>query len=156
MFFVSPTPVLRFLCALLETFLGMFREGEKHGSGSLLTAEGDTLEGEWVKSRPQEGDVRTRQAMFYFVADFTLLSFVVQVYQHAMSFPYLFFVLGACDWGRWYFISQYCSIFGGSALLHFEHCSMSKGSEKRCEPTWCGGCCFGRCFCSGSYYLFFI
>ena len=35
----------------------MFREGEKHGSGSLLTPEGDTLEGEWLKSRPQEGNV---------------------------------------------------------------------------------------------------
>ena len=38
-------------------FSGMFRDGEKHGSGYLRTPEGDTLEGEWVKSTPQEGAV---------------------------------------------------------------------------------------------------
>ena len=36
---------------------GMFRDGEKHGSGCLRTVNGDTLEGEWIKSKPQEGDV---------------------------------------------------------------------------------------------------
>ncbi|CAM9898355.1 unnamed protein product [Sphacelaria rigidula] len=38
----------------------MFRDGEKHGSGSLLTATGDTLEGEWVRSRPKEGNTKWR------------------------------------------------------------------------------------------------
>ncbi|CAM9662225.1 unnamed protein product [Laminaria digitata] len=40
----------------------MFRDGEKHGSGCLRTPEGDTLEGEWIKSKPQEGDWRIRFA----------------------------------------------------------------------------------------------
>lgn len=53
--------------AVLEWFSGMFREGEKHGPGSLLTAEGDTLEGEWSKSRPQEGDVSLTRSVPFFV-----------------------------------------------------------------------------------------
>lgn len=48
---------------------GMFREGEKHGAGSLLTAEGDTLEGEWVRSRAEEGDVSTDSTLMITIVD---------------------------------------------------------------------------------------
>lgn len=47
----------------------MFREGEKHGAGALLTAEGDTLEGEWVQSRAEEGNVSTNNTLMITITE---------------------------------------------------------------------------------------
>lgn len=60
----------------------MFRDGEKHGPGCLLTPDGDTLEGEWLKSKPQEGDVSF--FLFFFVR--VLLFFKYDTYESDLVF----------------------------------------------------------------------
>lgn len=67
-------------------FAGMFRDGEKHGSGCLRTVDGDTLEGEWIKSKPQEGDVR-----FFVCFPLAVVRFL-QYFQHVPGTRFCFFL----------------------------------------------------------------